>query len=376
MATLDHVALFIANLNGGGAERAMVNLANGLAREVARVDLVLGQATGPFLSEVARSVNIVDLGCPRISRAMIPFRRYLKEARPRVVISTLVRVNILAVLASRWLPVRPLIVLREANTPSTERARDSSRALRLTYDLARFIYPLADAVVALSDVSRDDCKSFYKLADENLYRLYNPIVDDALVARASEPFDHPWLDGGRKLVATMGRVVRQKGLDVLIDALSIVTQKHDAALLVIGDTGADAGLFADLRDQIRARGLEDRVEFIGFDSNPFRIIARTDVFVLASRWEGLPGALIQALALGVPVIATDCPGGSREVLQDGKCGRLVPVEDPQSLAEAINAVLDEGDAQADQGCLEPFILHSVVSAWRQLLERLVISNTS
>jgi len=371
MTPVKHIALFIANLNGGGAERAMVNLANGLSGNIARVDLVLGQAAGPFLHEVVEAVNVVDLGCPKIAGALFPFRRYLKNARPQAVISTLVRVNILTVLASRYLDWHPVIILREANTPSTERTRDPSRVLQLTYDLAKFIYPLADAVVALSDHSREDCAAFYALDNRKVHRLYNPIVDEGLLARASEPFSHPWLNGQRRLISTMGRVVHQKGFDILIDAFSRVAKQHDTRLLIVGETRADPTLYKKLQDKIRVLGLDGRVDFLGFDTNPYRIIAQTDVFVLASRWEGLPGALIQALAVGVPVVATDCPGGSREVLQDGRCGQLVPVEAPEALADAISAVLDGEWPPVCKTCLEPFSMASVVGAWRKLLGDLV-----
>lgn len=336
---VSHVALFVATLNGGGAERAMVNLANSLACAISKVDLVLGQAIGPFLADVSPDVNVVDLECPRISRALLKLRAYLRDARPQAIISTQVRVNILSVLASRFLPGRPIVVLREANTPSIERRSNSNWVLKGTYDVGRIVYKHADIVIALSDYSTKDCECFYGLPKHKIRRIYNPILDKRLWERAKEHYSHRWLDEKKLLISTMGRVVHQKGLDVLIEAIFHVASDLDVGLLVIGDNNVDPVYYEQLRELIRSLGLENRVDFAGFDPNPFRMIARTDAFVLASRWEGLPGALIQAMELGIPVIATDCPGGTREILQNGSCGTLVSPDDSQALARAIKLTL-------------------------------------
>lgn len=174
-------------------------------------------------------------------------------------------------------------------------------------------------------------------------------VDLAKVDRlASAPFDHPFLDkrrNGGPVLVTMGRITRQKGFDLLISALG---RLHDtgARLMIIGD-GAHDQVVA-LRDLAEKEGVSDRVALLGYQDNPFAILSHADLFVSASRWEGASNALIEALACGMPIVATDCPTGNREVIEAGDCGTLAPVEDAIGLAVAIRKELQTKRTEISQ----------------------------
>lgn len=203
----------------------------------------------------------------------------------------------------------------------------------------------SDFVVAVSHALGEEIRS--ALPRQNLAVIPNGVDLPKVTRLASQPFDHPFFDGSRApVLVTMGRLVRQKGFDILITALAGLSDA-DARLLIIGDGSGDQ--FAALQSLAQREGVADRVAFLGYQANPFAIIARADMFVSASRWEGASNALIEALACGLPLVAADCPTGNREVVEAGPYGTLAPVEDVEGLAAAIRtelAVARPRDAQA------------------------------
>jgi glycosyltransferase involved in cell wall biosynthesis len=184
--------------------------------------------------------------------------------------------------------------------------------------------------------------------------------------RSQAQLDHPWFGVGEPpVIVSIGRLTSQKAFDVLIQAFSHVRRHRLARLLILGEGEQRQGLQA----LVRELGLEQDVSLCGFVPNPYPYMARAALFVLASRWEGLPTVLIEALYFGTPMVATDCPGGTREVLQDGQYGQLVPVDSPLALAEAIEASLDCRRPQPSPQIWQPFALDCVVERYLSLLFR-------
>jgi glycosyltransferase involved in cell wall biosynthesis len=164
-------------------------------------------------------------------------------------------------------------------------------------------------------------------------------VSPAMLAKAAEPAPHPWLEPGQPpVVMGLGRLVPQKDFPTLIRAFARVRAERPARLLIVGPGSAAAQ--AELRALAAALGCAEDTALPGPTLNPFAYLARAGVFVLSSLHEGLPGVVIQALACGAPVVATDCPSGPREILKGGRFGRLVPMGDAAAIAEAITATLD------------------------------------
>jgi len=161
----------------------------------------------------------------------------------------------------------------------------------------------------------------------------------------------------------VGRLTEQKAFDVLIRAFSYVRKNHPAHLLILGE-GEERPALESL---IRQLGLEQDVNLMGFVQNPYPYIVHASLFVLPSKWEGLPTVLVEALYLGTPIIATDCPGGSREILKDGQFGRLVPLDEPLILAKAIEETISERQCCPPKESWQPFILNFVVDRYVDLL---------
>lgn len=358
------LAIFLPSLAGGGAERAMVNLAHGFASFGCTVDMVLAQAKGPYLSEVHEPVRIVDLKASRGLTSIPALARYLRSEQPLALISVLDFANIIALWA-RWLAGnRTRILVNEQNTISRS-ARNSARLRqRMVPYLVKLFYPWADYVVGNSQGVADDLSRTTGLPRQRIDMLYNPVVTPDLRKKARESLEHPWFEEGQPpVVLAVGRLTKQKDFPTLIRAFAQVHRHIPARLLILGE-GPDRPALEELVKQLNLSG---DVALPGFVENPYAYMSRASMYVLSSRWEGLPTVLIEALYCGSPIVATDCPSGPQEILADGQYGELVPVGNVDSLAQAIEAGLTGKISPPGQESWQPFSLEAVVDQYLDLL---------
>lgn len=338
------VLFIVPNLQGGGAERVMVHLVNHLDREHFTPLLALGKREGAYLSDVRDDVEIHSLGTLRARAALPAIIKLGRRLRPNVVLSTL-GLNLATALARPFLPRGTRVLLREGNTLSAflKEVGAHSRAQEMIYRCGyRMLYRLPHGIICQSDYMLSDLAATAHLPRRNLKRIYNPVdmaQIEALAAQGATPYDGP----GPQILA-IGRLSPQKGFDILLPAFAIVRQAHPTAVLTLLGDGEDK---IALQDQARVLGIEDAVRFLGFQANPYLYLKHADIFVSSSRYEGFSNVIIEALACGTPVVATDCPGGNREVVQNGISGWLAPSEDGQALGTVLNCALTErGNFQA------------------------------
>ena len=335
----NRLTLFLSSFKDGGSERVMVALANGFVLRGYRVDLVLAcGAQGLYLADVDARVRIVDLQAERLIKALWPLVRYLRRERPAALLAAMNHANVVAVLAQKWAGVSTRVVVSEHGMISIEAGRTRRWSARAMYALLPRLHRRANAIAAVSRGSARDLEQFAGLPAGAVHVIYNPVEWDRIQRRMAEPVPHPWLQPGqiRPVILAIGRLTEQKDFATLLRAFAAVRASTDARLLILGE----GGLREELQALAQSLGLgPDDVQMPGFAANPFAYMARAAVFVLSSRWEGLPGVLIQAMACGTPVVSTDCLSGPREILEDGRWGRLVPVGDVEALAQAIRAVL-------------------------------------
>jgi glycosyltransferase involved in cell wall biosynthesis len=243
--------------------------------------------------------------------------------------------NITALWARRAADSPTRLVVSERNT-LTHRAQVGRRNLALPA-LAAAFYPWADAIAAVSDGVADDLAAASGIARDTIATTYNPVVGPEIRMGAAEPLDDPWFaDEAVPVIVAAGKLKEQKGFETLLDAFARLRGRRKARLVILGE----GELRRSLVDQAERSGVHADVAFPGFVDNPFRYMAAASLFVLSSRWEGLPGVLIQAMACGCPVVSTDCPSGPQEILDDGRLGPLVPVDDPSAMAAAMERRLD------------------------------------
>jgi glycosyltransferase involved in cell wall biosynthesis len=350
------VALFVPSLRGGGAERQMLNLAAGLSQRGYATDLVLAQALGPHMSDVPETVRLVDLGASRVLASLPPLVRYLRSEQPAVMLSALRHANLVAVWARKLARSTTRLVVSERNT--MPRGAIGVRR-RWTRSLARRFYRSADAVVAVSHRVADDL-ALAGVRDLPIRVIFNPVIGPGLQRKAQAEVPHAWLRPAEPpVILAAGRLVEQKDFGTLIQAFAQVRRRRRARLLILGEGPQRPALEA----LVRRLQLESDVQLPGFTPNPYAYMTRAAVFVLSSRWEGLPGVLIEALYCGSPVVATDCPGGPREILGCGRHGQLVAVGDVAGMARSIEAALDGGVPRPSPESWRPFELQTVLDQY-------------
>ena len=331
------IAFYLPSLAGGGAERVIVTLANAMVRKDHIVDLLLSSKSGPYLDELDPRINIYDLSARRVLTSIRPLRRYLSQRRPHALLSSLMHSNIAAATACRLTSSPPRFIVREANSIGVK-GRYTSLKSKIKMQLARWAYRQADTLVGVSQGSLTMMLKALDLpADQPCKVILNPVIDESLADKAAaDPSPQwPW-DEDVPVVLGVGRLVPQKDFSTLLRAFARVRQSRPAKLIILGD-GEERQNLQELAAQL---GVIQDVWMPGFVINPFAHMKRASVYVLSSKWEGLPNTLIQAMACGTPVIATRCPSGPDEILEEGKWGALVPIGDVDRMASEINAVLD------------------------------------
>jgi len=359
----ERLAIFLPGLYEGGAERTMLNLAKGISARGYSVDLVLARAEGPYMEQIPDTVRLVDLKAPRVLGSVPALARYLRHERPTGLLSAMFA-NVIALWARHLCGVpQQLVVVEQNNLSSLVKSKKDLR-WQLYPKLAGWSYPWANNIIAVSNDVADDLARVAKIPRELIQVIYNPIVTTDLQDKAKASMEHPWFkEGEPPVILAVGRLTDQKAFDVLIQAFSGVRKNQRAHLLILGE-GENRPALESLITQL---GLERDVKLMGFLQNPYPYMAQASLFVLPSRWEGLPTVLVEALHLGVPVIATDCPGGSREILNDGRFGRLVPVDEPLILTEAIVEAMKDCQTHPPKESWQPYDLDFIADRYINLL---------
>ncbi len=356
------IAIYLRLLSGGGAERMMVNLMQGFVDLGFPVDLVLNKADGPYLNLVPPQVRIIDLHAPRMLQGLPKLASYLRRERPAAMLTTL-HYNIeIAIWAKRLASVDTRLLVREANTLSSQ--SKYCKTDQWSGRLAKWFYPWADEVIAVSHGVADDLSQVTGMPTAQIKVVYNPVITPSLIENSRAVLDHPWLvDRAAPVVLGVGRLSEQKDFSTLIEAFAQVRQHRAAHLMILG-VGPERQSLTDLAASL---GVEADVAFLGFVNNPHAYMKQSDVFVLSSKWEGLPNVLIEAMAVGTPVVSTNCPSGAAEILAEGQYGELVEIGDSQGMAAAILKVLDGNVKSVEAEWLEQFTLATAVKNYLPVL---------
>ena len=314
----------------------MLNLATGFIQHGFEVDLVLAKAWGPHLWKVPSTVRVVDLGASGTLQSLPKLTQYLRREQPYALLAAMHYANEIAVLAKRLAGVSTQIIVTEHNTLSHSINQLKGLRRHLIPLAVKHLYPLADHIVTVSQGARDDLQQWINPSGATVKAIYNPVITDDLYQKAAIAVDHPWFQEGEPpVILGVGKLQRQKDFPMLIRAFAQVRSQQPCRLAILG-WGSDQteleGLIADL-------GLAEDAALLGYVDNPYAYMARARVFALSSAWEGLPTVLIEAMALGVPVVSTNCKSGPEEILNQGEFGALVPVGDSNAMAQSILAVL-------------------------------------
>lgn len=362
---MSDLAMVLTDFGSGGVERMVINTARGLAAEGVAVDLLVDDADHPQLDPPPAGVSLIALGA-RGDGAEPALRRYLASP-PRWLLSAKIDDDRL-VLAAREAAGADASVLFRVGNPLAHRVRQRRiGSVRRWWALRglRALYRRADGYVAVSRGIADDLVDGLGVARERVHVLPNPTVTPELASAATRSSGHPWLDQpGDPVILAAGGLRQQKDFQTLLRAFAQVRERQRARLVILGE-GRQRGRLEALS---RRLGVGADVDLPGWTANPHAYMARASLFVLSSRWEGSPNVLVEALSLGVPVVATDCVSGPREILGEDGPGVLVPVADPQALARAMRLVLAQPPvAAALRRLAEPYTLARSARAYIEAL---------
>jgi glycosyltransferase involved in cell wall biosynthesis len=342
----------------------MLNLAREFARKGISVDLVLVDAVGPYVNNVPGEIRVINLNKRRALASVAALVRYLRTEKPGALISALHQANFSAVLAKGLARVPTKLVMTVHNTMSEETGHSASWKNRMIPYVSRMAFPFAEEIVTVSRGVAEDLSKLLGLPLDRLHVIYNPVVGPELFEKAKLPIDHKWFREGQvPVLVAIGRFTVAKDFTTLIRAIALVASRRPARLMILGE-GEERPVLESL---VRELGLEDSVLLPGFVDNPYAYLARAKMFVLSSLHEGLPTVLIEALALGKPIVSTDCRSGPREILQNGAYGRLVPVGNAEALANAIEGELVEGPRDVPDDAWRIFTVENAVNRYLSLM---------
>lgn len=372
-----HVAFVLSGLYGGGSQRRLLTLAREMMARGHRADIVVGRAGGPFRDRVPAGAQVVALHTAVVSAvlrrskslgmgAAIPaLVRYLRRARPDVVLSSGTPANLAVLFARRIASVGTAVAI-SVNVPVSTATAEPGRPF--LGRLVRRWYGEADVVIANAEALADDVARFAGLDRSRVHVIANPIEVETIRRLAQDAVRHPWLSSVENdeapVILAVGKLKPQKDFSTLVRAFAEARRHRPMRLLILGE-GEERGALLRLAERL---GVAADVALPGFADNPFAYMARATLLVQTSRWEGFSNVVVEALACGCPVVATDCIGGTREILDGGRFGRLVPVGDVAAIAEAILATLAEPpNRDLLRGRAQSFGVEAAVESYLEVL---------
>jgi len=318
-----------SRLSGGGAERVAVNLANSLV-DLGHTVIVFIRRESQDSYELDSRVFRYTSGLPGFVGQILSLRRLIDKVSADVVLAFTDVPNIVSYLAVKLSRVKPIFV---PTVHTNLRARDQRLSNGVRFKIIHYLHKVAcrysDSVVSVSDGGRQALIDYYGVPEHQAVKIFNPVIDDYV--KISE---HKSVSDTLKVrLVAAGRLTEAKNYPLMFDAVKRLNEMHPGKYTL--DIYGGGELEGALKEYARQLDVSNIVNFKGFVRDFESRLSSYDIFVFSSDWEGFGNVLVEALCSGIPVISTDCPSGPREILADGKFGRLVPVGDVRAFCEAV-----------------------------------------
>jgi len=325
----------------GGAERVLLTLLKHLDRSQYDPVLVTLSKTGPYVSELpADGLRVYDLkrrGRLSFPLLVVHMMQIFHRERPNVAIGVTGLANFVLLTACRLMKKPVPVIVSEHITP-TQMYNSSEEPLGwIKKLLIKRLYPHTHVIIAVSQGVRNDLINHFGLKVEKIQVIYDPVDLERIRTLSQEKVSHPWFENGTPIILSAGRLTAQKDYPMLIKAFTLVKSEIPAKLVILGD-GPEMPRLKKLTHRL---GIAQEVAFLGYQQNPYKYMRYATLFALSSRFEGFGLVLVEAMALGLPVVATRCPSGPDEILENGTHGLLVPVGNHQALAQAMISLIKD-----------------------------------
>jgi glycosyltransferase involved in cell wall biosynthesis len=268
-------------------------------------------------------------------KTLLPIIRYIREVRPDIIFT--VHYNSVTILANWLAGVPSKIVITEHTVLSRHFPMQIGFIRKFFPLICRFFYPKAAKIIGVSKFVAEDLTEYLRLPPGKVICIYNPVVGDKLISKASGVCEHSWFSQDIPVFAAVGRLSAEKDFKTLLESFFMVRNSMNAHLLILGD----GPLLVELREYAQKLNIDGDIDWLGFVDNPLPYIKKANVFLISSLYEGLPTVVIESLLVGTTVVAANSPGGIREILNEGEYGYIVPVRSPKEMSVAIIKALDK-----------------------------------
>lgn len=329
------ILIYMENLAGGGAERTVINIINNIDHNKFEIVLVVASdSRNDYLHLVNELTKIIILKTKSRTHTIINLAKMIRKETPDLLFTTMNNNNLVLLLAKLFSLTRIPVVIREANnrTQSGKVTFKNRLATTILYNL------LAKKIIALSNGVMNDLVLNFSIKENKTVVIYNPIDINMIDSLKHEEVTDICDIADQNIIISVGKLGEQKDFPTLLRAFEIVQKNTKSRLLILGK-GAEEDCLRKLSKDLC---IDDNVDFVGFKKNPYKYINIADILILSSKWEGFGHVIVEAMAIGTPVIATDCNSGPREIIGDNKYGVLVPVGDYESLANETMNLLNNG----------------------------------
>jgi len=346
-------------MNGGGAERVILTLLTHLDRARYEPILVMMKKEGRYLSLIPSDIEVVDLKASQARYAIFKIIKIIRQKKPDTVFTTLAYLNLIIALIRPFFSKNITFIARESNTVSVRNKRE--KYPRLFDWLYKKVYKNFDIIVTQAAFMKNDLIKNYAIATDKMVIIYNPVDSDNILTKAKDT-SHVALGDAYNLLA-VGKLGYQKGFDMLLSIMKHLDAHYH--LTILGE-GADK---EKLEAQIASLALENQVTLAGFSDNPYAYMREADLFVLSSRFEGLPNVVLEANVCGLPVVAFDSAGGTGEIIHEGKNGFLVAPFDLEAFAKTIEKAryFDFNHDAITKETQENFAIEKIIKAYEEIL---------
>lgn len=336
------VCLYIGTLSLGGIGKLMLHLMEDFKRRGIEVDVFLMKGGGEYMSQIPKDISVIVEEGSYIRR-VYKYLVYLFKEKPDFSVSARQRQDIINIFCCliTFFRTKPVVTIHTNVTIENKEQKCKSKDNVFVKSISKFLYRFCEKFVAVSAGVAKDFSMRTNISEDNIKVIYNPVYKEYIEAPLESLGIHPMFEtlneNNQDYIIGVGRLTQQKDFGNLINAFSIIRKKRNLKLIILGD----GPLKITLKEHVKSLELENEVLFFGFVPNPQFYIKRSKCFILSSKWEGFGNAIVEALGVGIPVVSTDCPSGPGEILLNGKIGLLVPVSNPQKLAQAIEETLND-----------------------------------
>lgn len=360
---MNKLLFVLPNLFPYGSQKVSVSVLNSLnCKKYEKILAVARNDESSLWEELDSTIKVNRLNNNRTYKSYFQLIKLINKEKPKLIFSTLGYMNLILIFTKPFIPKDTFIIVRESNTPSISLL--STKRPTINKLLYKFFYKYADIIICQSEYMKNDLIKNFNIPEHKLLKIYNP-VDFEKIDQSKHGHGNR-LDVTKFNYLAIGSLTRQKGFDLLIEAFAtVVLVVPDARLTILGE-GEERN---ELEILIKQLHLQSSVLLAGYQQDPFGFLLDADLLVSSSRWEGLPNVVLESLASGVPVVATRCPGGTAELIQDGVNGLLVNSESSASLARGMVLAHEKKDSftwESVRGSVDKFERSRIVTEYDNL----------